>query len=205
MHCTTRRFILMLLLIVLATPMTPAGAMASATEEVKAVVDRVVSIVSDKEMKKPKSEGKRRAALDSAISTIFDYQEMARLSLGVHWRERSPAERQEFVRLFKTLLEKSYSDKIESYNNEKISYQKEILDGDNAEVKSKIITPKREEFTVDYRLKKDGAKWMVYDVVIEGVSLVANYRSQFNRIVRNQGYDALVRKLKDKSAEIKGV
>jgi phospholipid transport system substrate-binding protein len=182
----------------------PVAALASATDDVKAVVDKVVSIVSDKELKKQKNEGKRRAALDSAIGTIFDYQEMAKLSLGVHWRDRSPAERQEFVKLFKTLLEKSYADKIESYNNEKITYLKEIPDGGNTEVKSKIITPKREEFTLDYRLKKEGAKWMVYDVVIEGVSLVANYRSQFNRIVRNQGYDALVKKLKDKSTEIKG-
>jgi phospholipid transport system substrate-binding protein len=203
MHNPLQRFTVLLL--ALAICVTPVVALASVTDEVKVVVDRVVSIVSDKEMKKPKSEGKRRAALDKAIGTIFNYDEMARLSLGIHWRERSPAERQEFVKLFKTLLEKSYADKIESYNNEKIAYLKESLDGDNAEVKSKIVTAKREEFTIDYRLKKEGPKWMVYDVVIEGVSLVANYRSQFNRIVRSQGYGALVKKLKDKSTEIKGV
>lgn len=205
MLSTAHRFILLLLLLAFTMLMAPVGALASATDEVRTVVDRVVSIVSDMEMKKPNNEGKRRAALDRTIGTIFDYDEMARLSLGTHWRERTPAERQEFVRLFKTLLEKSYADKIESYNNEKIAYLKESLDGDNAEVKSKIVTAKREEFTLDYRLKKEGGKWRVYDVVIEGVSLVANYRSQFNRIVRSQGYGALVKKLKDKSAEIKGV
>jgi len=197
---------LMLAILLIATMLlAPVAAAASVTDEVKAVVDKVVSIVSDNELKKPKSEAKRRAALEKAISTIFNYNEMAKLSLGVHWRERSAAERQEFVKLFKTLLENSYADKIESYNNEKIAYLKENVEGDNAEVKSKIVTAKREEFTLDYRLKKEGGKWMVYDVVIEGVSLVANYRSQFNRIVRGQGYDALVKKLKDKSAEIKGV
>ncbi|HZV83004.1 MAG TPA: ABC transporter substrate-binding protein [Geobacteraceae bacterium] len=204
MFSSARHYVLAILLLVTML-FAPAIAVASVTDEVKTVVDQVVSIVSDKEMKKPKNEGKRRAALDKTISTIFDYNEMAKLSLGVHWRDRSAAERQEFVKLFKTLLENSYADKIESYNNEKISYLKESVEGDSAEVKSKIVTAKREEFTIDYRLKKDGAKWMVCDVVIEGVSLVANYRSQFNRIVRGQGYAALVKKLKDKSAEIKGV
>ena len=183
--------------------LVPVSVMASVTDEVKAVVDQVVSIVSDKELKKQKNEEKRRAALDKAIGGIFNYGEMAKLSLGTHWRERSPAERQEFVKLFKTLLENSYSGKIESYNNEKITYQKEAVEGDDAVVKSKVVTAKREEFALEYRLKKDGGKWMVYDVVIEGVSLVANYRSQFNRIVRSEGYDALVKKLRDKSAEIK--
>ncbi len=204
MHSSVRHYVLAMLLLVTMS-FAPAMAMPTVTDEVKTVVDRVVSIVTDKEMKKPKNEAKRRAALDKAISSIFDYDEMAKLSLGVHWRDRSAAERQEFVKLFKTLLENSYADKIESYNNEKISYLKETVEGDGAEVKSKIVTAKREEFTIDYRLKRQGVKWMVCDVVIEGVSLVANYRSQFNRIVRSQGYDALVKKLKDKSAEIKGV
>jgi phospholipid transport system substrate-binding protein len=203
MHRPEKRFVLAIL--ILAMLLAPVAAVASVTDEVKVVVDRVVTIVSDKELKKQQNEGKRRAALEKAIGTIFDYGEMAKLSLGVHWRERSPAERQEFVKLFKTLLENSYAGKIESYNNEKISYVKEHVEGDNAEVKSKVVTAKREEFTLDYRLKKDGGKWMVYDVVIEGVSLVANYRSQFNRIVRGQGYDALVKKLKEKSSEIKGL
>jgi len=204
MHSSARHHVLAILLLVTML-LAPAIAVASVTDEVKSVVDRVVSIVSDKEMKKPKSEAKRRAALEKAISAIFDYNEMAKLSLGVHWRDRSASERQEFVRLFKTLLENSYADKIESYNNEKIAYLKENVEGESAEVKSKIVTAKREEFTLDYRLKKEGGKWMVCDVLIEGVSLVANYRSQFNRIIRSQGYDALVKKLKDKSTEIKGV
>lgn len=196
------RFFLSLCLSLL---LLPAVALATVTDEVKTVVDRVVAIVGDKEMKKPKNEGKRRDALEKAISAIFDYGEMARLSLGVHWRDRTAAERQEFVKLFKTLLENSYAGKIESYNNEKVLYLKESVEGDTAEVKSKIVTARREEFAIDYRLKREAGKWLVDDVVIEGVSLVANYRSQFNRIVRSQGYDALVKKLKEKSSEIRGV
>lgn len=177
------------------------NAFATVTEEVKKTVDEVVKIVSDKELKK--NSQKRRQQLKKTISNIFDYSEMAKRSLGKHWKDRSPAEKSQFVELFATLLENSYADKIESYNNEKIVYIKENLDGDNAEVKSKVVTAKRDEFTLDYRMMKQNNKWMVYDVVIEGVSLVSNYRSQFNRIITANGYPELVKKLTNKSNEIK--
>ncbi|HBA86697.1 MAG TPA: organic solvent tolerance ABC transporter substrate-binding protein [Geobacter sp.] len=180
-----------------------APAQASVTDEVKRVVDEVVRIVSDENLKKPQNEPQRRKALKSAIGSIFDYSEMAQRSLATHWKERSPAERKEFVSLFETLLENSYSGKIESYHNEKIVYLKESLDGPYAEVKSKVIAPKGDEYALDYRLTQKGGKWMVYDVVIEGVSLVSNYRGQFNRIINNQGYPELVKKLRAKSQEIK--
>jgi phospholipid transport system substrate-binding protein len=179
------------------------AASASVTEDVKKTVDRVVSIVSDDNLKKPRNEAKRRAALKSAISGIFDYGEMAKRSLGVNWKGRSKAEQKEFVDLFATLLENSYAGKIESYENQKIVYDKESIDGNYAEVKSRIVTAKRDEYTLDYRLMKEGSRWMVYDVVIEGVSLVSNYRSQFNKIITSQGYGSLVKKLRAKSDEIK--
>jgi phospholipid transport system substrate-binding protein len=107
------------------------------------------------------------------------------------------------VQLFETLLENSYAGKIESYNQEKIVYLKEAVDGEYAEVKSKVVTAKRDEYTLDYRLLNKGGKWMVYDVVIEGVSMVSNYRSQFNKIITSQGYKELLKKMKTKSEEIK--
>ena len=179
-----------------------ASAWASVTDEVKGTVDQVVSIVSDANLKKPQNESKRRAALKSTISRIFDYGEMAKRSLGVHWKARSSSQQKEFVALFATLLENSYANKIESYENEKILYEKETIDGDYAEVKSRVVTAKRDEYSLDYRLLKKGSRWIVYDVVIEGVSLVSNYRSQFNKIIVNQGYGELVKKLKTKSDEI---
>jgi phospholipid transport system substrate-binding protein len=181
----------------------PVQASASVTEEVKRVVDEVVRIVSDAGLKKPQQEPQRRQALKAAISRIFDYTEMAQRSLATHWKDRTPAERQEFVQLFETLLENSYSGKIESYHNEKIVYLGESLDGNHAEVKSKVVAPKGDEYSLDYRLINKGGKWMVYDVVIEGVSLVSNYRGQFNRIINNQGYPGLLKKLRAKSEEIK--
>ena len=182
--------------VLLATPV-----FAATIDDVKKTVDEVVRIVSDKEMKK--NTPKRRLALKKTISVIFDYDEMAKRSLGKHWNPRTPDEKKEFTELFATLLENSYASKIESYNNEKIVYIKNTVDGDYSEVKSKVVTAKRDEFTLDYRLIKQDGKWMVYDVVIEGVSLVSNYRSQFNRIITANGYPALVKKLQNKSNELK--
>jgi phospholipid transport system substrate-binding protein len=178
---------------------------STVTDEVRKTVDEVVRIVSDKEMKKPSNEQKRRKALKQAIGSIFDYGEMAQRSLAQYWRERTPAERKEFVQLFETVLENSYAKKIESYNNEKIRYIRETVDGDYAEVRSKVITAKRDEYSLDYRLLKENNKWMVYDVIIEGVSLVSNYRGQFGKIIRSEGYPELVKKLRVKSEDIKSL
>jgi phospholipid transport system substrate-binding protein len=179
------------------------SAWAAPTDQVKSTVDEVVRIIADKEMKR--NETKRRQALKKTISLIFDYKEMSKRSLGKHWNQRSPQEQKQFSELFATLLENSYAGKIESYNNEKIVYIKETVDNDYAEVKSKVVTAKRDEFTLDYKMIQQNGKWMVYDVVIEGVSLVSNYRSQFNRIITANGYDALVKKLQTKSSEIKAL
>ena len=189
------------LLVLTASAFIASVAYANPTEDVKKTVDEVVRIVADKEMKK--NDVKRRQALKKAISVIFDYSEMAKRSLGKHWNTRTAAEKKQFAELFATLLENSYAGKIESYNNEKIVYIKEILEEDHAEIKSKVITAARDEFTLDYRMFKHEGKWMVYDVVIEGVSLISNYRSQFNKIITANGYDKLVKKLQSKNDELK--
>jgi phospholipid transport system substrate-binding protein len=189
-----------IILVLTASIFMVSVACASPTEDVKKTVDEVVRIVADKEMKK--NETKRRQSLKKAISVIFDYSEMAKRSLGKHWNVRTAAEKKQFAELFATLLENSYAGKIESYNNEKIVYIKETVEEDFAEVKSKVVTVARDEFTLDYRLFKQNGKWMVYDVIIEGVSLVSNYRSQFNKIITNNGYDKLVQKLQNKNQEL---
>jgi len=176
-------------------------AFARTTDEVKKTVDEVVRIVSDKKMKR--NESVRRQALRQAIGSIFDYTEMSKRTLGRYWKERTPEERKQFADLFAALLERTYANKIESYHNEKIVYTKETMDGGYSEVKSIVITPSRDEFTMDYRLINKNGKWKVYDVVIEGVSLVSNYRGQFSRIISERGYGELVKKLQSKDVEIK--
>jgi|SRR5450631_1399526 phospholipid transport system substrate-binding protein len=185
----------------LAVLLAASQALAAPIDDVRKTVDEVVRIVADKEMKK--NDQKRRQALKKTISVIFDYNEMAKRSMGKHWNACSAAEKKQFSDLFATLLENSYAGKIESYNNEKILYIREILDGDHAEVKSKVVTAKRDEFTLDYRMINQNGTWMVYDVVIEGVSLVSNYRTQFNKIISTSGYAGLVKKLQTKSDELK--
>lgn len=152
-----------------------------------------------------KSEQKRRQVLKKAIGNIFDYNEMAKRSLGKQWNSLTPEEKMQFADLFASLLENSYAGKIESYNNEKIVYVKELLDGDHAEIKSKVVTAKRDEFTLDYRMIRQNGRWTAYDVVIEGISLVSNYRSQFSRIIKASGYAGLVKKLETKNDELKAL
>ena len=176
-------------------------AFAGATDDVKKSVDELFRIVADKNLQQ--HDQKRRQVLKQVINTIFDYSEMAKQTLGRHWNQRTPTERSQFTDLFASLLDNSYISKIESYNNEKILYVKETIDGKYAEVKSKVITEKRDEYTLDYRLLNENGKWMVYDIVIEGVSMVSNYRTQFSRIINTSGYSELVKKLQTKSTELK--
>ncbi len=189
------------LLILLALFFTTTHAFATPTDDVRKTVDQVIHIVADKDMKR--NDHKRRQALKRSISVLFDYNEMAKRSLGRHWNDRSQEERKQFSDLFASLREKTYANKIESYNNEKVIYLRENIAANRAEVKSKIVTAKHDEYTMDYRLLNQGGKWMVYDVVIEGVSLVSNYRSQFNKIITANGYGELVRKLQGKSGDLK--
>ena len=173
---------------------------AEVTDDVKKTVGEVIHIVTDSNL--TKHDQLRRQALKKAISNIFDYSEMAKHSLGKHWNQRTQAERNQFTNLFASLLESSYAGKIESYNNEKIIYLKETLARNYAEIKSKVITGKRDEYSLDYRLINENGKWMVYDVVIEGVSLVANYRTQFNKVITTNGYNELVKKLQTKASDL---
>jgi phospholipid transport system substrate-binding protein len=123
---------------------------------------------------------------------------MARRALATHWAKRTPQERKEFVPLFSDLLERTYMKKVEDYSGEKVLYEGETRDGDYAVVKVKIVTKKNKDISVEYRLKKEGNNWLVYDVSILGVSLVNNYRTQFNSIISQSSYENLVKKLKEK-------
>jgi len=199
------KFIAVFAMLACFTLITPGMAQNSVTATVKNTVDEVVRIVADKELKKQANEKKRRKALRATIGDIFDYGEMTQRALGPHAKEFTPAEKKEFTGLFETLLETTYANKIESYNNEKVIFLKEIVEDDYAEVKTKIITAKKDEYSLNYRLMNKGGEWMVYDVVVEGVSLVSNYRSQFNKIINNQGVKELMKKLRNKNEGIKGL
>jgi phospholipid transport system substrate-binding protein len=192
-----------IMLITISLLISVVSALATPLDDVKKTVDEVVRIVADKDMKK--HDQKRRLALKKAIGTIFDYNEMAKRSMGKHWSQLTQEEKKQFSDLFAVLLENSYAGKIESYNNEKIVYVKEVVEGDHAEIRSKVVTAKRDEFTLDYRMASQNGKWMVYDVVVEGISLVSNYRSQFSRVITTSGYSGLVKKLEGKHNELRSL
>ena len=174
------------------------------TDQLRTEIDRVLKVLDDPELKKEGRARERRAEVRRIANDIFDFEETARRSLARHWAPRTPAERDEFVQLFADLLERSYISKIELYGGEKIAYVGETIDGDVATVKTKITTRQGTEIPVDYRMRKRGDKWLVYDVIIEGVSLVANYRVQFNKIITTSSYQELVKKMRDKQEEFYG-
>jgi phospholipid transport system substrate-binding protein len=171
------------------------------TNLMKQTIDRVIDILKNKELKKPGKTQERRVEIRKVVGERFDFEEMAKRSLALHWRKRTPEEIKEFVSLFSDLLERTYIKKIESYTDEKILYPDEKIEGDYAVVKTKVITKKNVEVPIEYRLLNENGYWKVYDVVVEGVSLINNYRSQFNDIIRRNSYEELVQRLKNKEQE----
>lgn len=166
---------------------------------VKASVDRVLAIVQSSPT--TVSEGRRRSDIRQLADGLFDFKEMGRLTLAGHWKERTPPEQQEFVRLFTALLERSYLSSIENYAGEKVTFLNESVSGPYAQVRSRITTERRVEISIDYRLLDTGTRWVVYDVALDGVSLVSNYRSQFNSIIRTSSFAGLLAKLQNKEID----
>jgi len=155
-------------------------------------------VLQEKSLQGPEHTEKRREKMRQSVFQRFGFEEMAQRALGPHWQKRTPAEKKEFTTLFSELLERSYINKIESYTSEqKVLYTKETIEKDGyASVRTEIVVKRDANVEVEYRLLKRDGNWQVYDVVIEGVSLVNNYRTQFNNIVSQESYDALVKKLK---------
>lgn len=172
-----------------------------ATEQVKSTTDKIIAIVSDPTLKEPAQDEKKKSLIMKAVNERFDWPEMSRRCLGPHWRKLNEDQRKNFVALFSQLLERTYLDRVESYSGEKVTYTGEKVDGDYATVESTVLTRKNVDTPVVYKLKKDGDSWLVYDISIEGVSLVYNYRTQFNSILSKSSYDKLVARLKEKVAE----
>jgi phospholipid transport system substrate-binding protein len=198
---TLKPVVALLLSLVLFAAVPPKTFAGEPTQQVKETVDEVINILNDKELKKPENREQRSAKIREVINKRFDFAEMAKRSLGVYWRQRTAAEQKEFVTLFSDLLEDTYIRKIERYEREKVTYVGEAVDGPYATVKTVIITTKEVEIPVNYKIFKSGSKWEVYDIIVEGVSLVNNYRTQFYQIIGSGSYADLVKKLK---AKVKG-
>jgi len=168
-------------------------------DKIRQTVDDVLTILADTSLKTPERTQDRRAKIRQAVLQRFGFDEMAQRSLGRHWRQRTPAERQEFVALFSDLLERSYIDKIETYaaGQQKVRYTKETIDKEGyAVVRSEIVSERDLNVEIEYRLLQRDGNWSVYDVIIEGVSLISNYRTQFNKIILESSFADLLKKMK---------
>src|SRR5436309_9264656 len=158
------------------------------SDQLKAQVDRVVRVLDDTELQKSARAAERRAAIRRIANETFDFTETARRALGPHWQARTPAEREEFTGLFADLLERSYIGKIKLYSGEKVAYLGDTIDDGFATVRTKLITKQATEVPIDYRMIRRDDRWLVYDVSIEGVSLIANYPGQCNKIHQATAY-----------------
>jgi phospholipid transport system substrate-binding protein len=177
----------------------PANAGAP-TEQIQTGIEKVMTILKDPKLQ---AESKKKE-LREVIYPKFDFTEMAKRSLGSHWQRRTAEEQKEFVRLFTDLIEGAYMTNLDGYQGEKVVIGGEKLDKDFAEVSTKIISKKGEEIAVNYKLRQAGSEWKIYDVVIENISLVNNYRSQFNRVIARSSFDELIVKMKDRQFEAAG-
>jgi len=172
-------------------------AWAGPTDQLREYTDQVIKVLDDPAL----ARQDRRAAVRKIANEAFDLGETAKRALARHWQARTPAEREEFTQLFADLLERTYIARIAEYGGERIRYVGEALDGDVATVRARIVTKTGTEVAVESRMHRRGERWLIYDVLIENQSLIANYRSQFDRIVRSSSYEELVKRLKSKREE----
>jgi len=192
--CLWRGIVILFLIFGISIPVM-AGA---PTEQIKLATDKIISIVTDVGLKEPARAEERRKLIRKVVDERFDWEEMARRSLARHWAQRTDDEKREFVSLFSDLLERTYLSKVEGYSGEKVLYEGDAVDGNYGVVKVKIVTSANTEISVEYRVMRKKDSWFVYDISIEGVSLVNNYRTQFNSIILKSSYQNLVKRLKDK-------
>jgi phospholipid transport system substrate-binding protein len=187
--------------LVLAVGVAPMAA-GTATAAIKTTIKQMFVILNDEELKAPGRAEERHQQLEKVIGNRIAYDEMAKRSLGPQWAQLNEEERQEFVRLYAQLLRDTYSSRFDRYSDEKVEFLQETLQGDYAEVRTRLTSSK---FTldVDYRMLQRAGDWRVYDIVVDGISLVHSYREQFNKIIRTYSYEELVTKLRQKTGEIK--
>lgn len=168
------------------------------TDAIKSAIDQGVDILKTAKLDNTKQRTEVINRLREIVYPLFDFNEMAKRSLGAHWRRLNAQQQKEFVTAFTELLEKTYADQIDLYQGQRVAYVGETIDKDYAQVSTKVIAQNNQAYSVDYRLHRVDGKWRIYDVVAENISIVNNYRSQFNRVIVNSSFDELLKRIKDK-------
>ena len=190
---------MLMLSIIMAVLLAATGtaSAASPTETVKTAVQQVSASQSGPAAK-TLSTAERRADIRKITDTLFDFKDMSERSLGSVWTQASPAQQQEFVRLFSTLIASAYLSRIEQFAGEPFTYVGEKIDGNEASVLSRVVTSKGSELGLDYRMYRADGRWAVYDIYVDGISLVSSYKAQFNRIIQRGSFAELLKQLRQK-------
>ena len=177
-----------------------AASAGEPTDLIRQTTDQVLRILEDPGLQGPAKQAERQARLHQIAEQAFDWEAMAQRALAVHWRGRSPQEQREFTELFRDLVERTYMNRLETATQEKqdIQYVGEQIEGSRAAVKTIVLTKRNQQVPLEYRLQKSDGSWKIYDVLVEGISLVNNYRSQFSQIISSSSYEALVQKMKSR-------
>jgi phospholipid transport system substrate-binding protein len=184
--------------VVLAVPrMEPAG---PATDTLRPAIDEVLRVLTDPGLSGTGRKAQRKAAMRAVMERTIDFPDAARRALAVHWAARTPEERTEFVRLFEDLVIASYTTQLDGYGVERVVFVGESHDEDLVTVHTRADSRQRVSVPIDYRMHRREGRWLVYDVLVEGVSLVGNYRAQFNTVIRTQSYAELVHRMKAQAA-----
>jgi phospholipid transport system substrate-binding protein len=195
------RFLLVAVFSLLSAVLPSSASAGGPMQQVSETTDKILAILTDPALKDASKAQEKRELIRKAVDQRFDREELSRRALGRHWAGRTEEEKKAFIILFGEILARTYLDRVEEYSGEQISYVGETVDGDFATVEARFLTAQKTEIPLLYRLRQKGEAWMVYDISIEGVSLVANYRNQFQSILGRRSYEELVRMLKEKIAE----
>lgn len=181
-----------------------ALATKTATETIQRTLDEVLTIVKDPKMHSPQTRGPLLQQIEEKIKTIFDFTEFSARTVGPQWRSFTQDQKDRFIEAFSSLLRATYIEKVDGYDGEQVKFLGEIQStkGDKVEVQSSILM-KDKDVPVSYRLLDKNGEWKVYDVRIEKVSLIENYRGQFKEILMKGDAEELIKKVVDKAAEIK--
>jgi len=194
-----RALLLGVMIVALLLGAMPARAGTTPTEEMQETIGRIVGVLQDPMVADGAAIAKRKAVFREVLAARFDFKEMAKRSLGNHWQSVA-ARQQEFVSVFTNFIERVYVGKIDSLKDTKIAFVRERIEGGVAQVDTQIVPAKGDDFPMNYRLHLVGGKWKIYDVIVENISLVGNYRSQFDRILASATFDELLKKLQEKTS-----
>ena len=191
--------ILALMMMMQAVAPAPVWALPTPLDTVNAVINKSLPVLRDKRTPLPQ----RRRQLRDLLEQHFDFPDMARIALGYHWRELSPTQRSQFTQLFTAFIENAYLSKIQDYSGQDVAVLGQNSEGEGfARVRSQIIQPAKQPIKVDYLLRDINGDWKIYDVTVDAISIVANYRNQFNRVINDQGFDKLMADMKAKQQQL---